>query len=58
LLGDAGRPDHEIQRRLGHAHPGEIRWYHHPYPDPGDSQATRDAIDTALRVGENSALAC
>jgi integrase len=58
LLGDAGRPDHEIQRRLGHAHPGEIRWYRHPYPDPGDSQATRDAIDTARRVGENSALAC
>lgn len=58
LLGDAGRPDHEIQRRLGHAHPGEIRWYRHPYPDPGDSQATRDAIDTALSGRESSALAC
>jgi integrase len=48
LLGDAALPDHDIQRRLGHAHPGEIRWYRHPYPDPGDGQATRDAIDTAL----------
>jgi integrase len=48
LLGDVGRPDHEIQRRLGHAHPGEIRWYRHPYPDPGDGQATRDAIDAAI----------
>jgi integrase len=46
LLGDAGLPDHDIQRRLGHAHPGEIRWYRHPYPDPGGGQATRDAIDT------------
>ena len=58
LLGDAGRPDHEIQRRLGHAHPGEIRWYRHPYPDPGDSQATRDAIDAALSADESSAMAC
>jgi integrase len=58
LLGDAGRPDHEIQRRLGHAHPGEIRWYRHPYPDPGDGQATRDAIDAALSGHESSALAC
>ena len=58
LLGDAGRPDHEIQRRLGHAHPGEIRWYRHPYPDPGDGQATRDVIDTALAARETSALAC
>ncbi len=58
LLGDAGRPDHEIQRRLGHAHAGEIRWYRHPYPDPGDGQATRDAIDTALGTRESSALAC
>ncbi len=48
LLGDAAVPDHDIQLRLGHAHPGEIRWYRHPYPDPGDGQATRDAIDTAL----------
>jgi integrase len=38
LLGAAARPDHDIQRRLGHAHPGEIRWYRHPYPNPGDSQ--------------------
>jgi integrase len=58
LLGDAGRPDHEIQRRLGHAHPGEIRWYRHPYPDPEDGQATRDAIDAALSARENSAVAC
>jgi integrase len=58
LLGDAGRPDHEIQRRLGHAHPGEIRWYRHPYPDPGDNQATRDAIDAALSGHESSAMAC
>jgi integrase len=61
LLGDAGRPDHEIQRRLGHAHPGEIRWYRHPYPDPGDSQATRDAIDAALtaaETGREQAAAC
>lgn len=45
LLGDAGLPDHDIQLRLG---PGEIRWHRRPYPDPGDGQATRDAIDTAL----------
>jgi hypothetical protein len=30
----------------------------HPYPDPGDSQATRDAIDTALSARGSSALAC
>jgi integrase len=61
LLGDAGLPDHEIQRRLGHAHPGEIRWYRHPYPDPGDGQATRDAIDTALTeagTAREQAAAC
>ena len=61
LLGDAGLPDHEIQRWLGHAHPGEIRWYRHPYPDPGDGQATRDAIDTALtaaETGRERAAAC
>jgi integrase len=53
LLGDAGLADHEIQRRLGHAHPGEVRWYRHPYSGPGDGQATRDAIDTALAVAES-----
>jgi len=61
LLGDVGLPDHEIQRRLGHAHPGEIRWYRHPYPDPGDGQATRDAIDaaiTAAETGRERAAAC
>ena len=61
LLGDAGLADHEIQRRLGHAHPGEVRWYRHPYPDPGDGQATRHAIDTALAVAEScreQAAAC
>ena len=61
LLGDAGLPDHDIQLRLGHAHPGEIRWYRHPYPDPGDGQATRDAIDTALtaaETGREQAAAC
>jgi integrase len=61
LLGDAGLSDHEIQRRLGHAHPGEIRWYRHPYPDPGDGQATRDAIDSALTAAESrrgQAAAC
>ncbi len=60
LLGDAGLPDHEIQRRLGHAHPGEIRWYRHAYPDPGDGQATRDAIDAALiaETGRERAAAC
>lgn len=61
LLGDAAVPDHVIQRRLGHAHPGEIRWYRHPYPDPGDGQATRDAIDTALTAAESGperAAAC
>jgi integrase len=61
LLGDAGLPDHDIQLRLGHAHPGEIRWYRHPYPDPGDGQATRDAIDTALTgagTGRAQAAAC
>ncbi len=61
LLGDAGLPDHDIQLRLGHAHPGEIRWYRHPYPDPGDGQATRDAIDAALTAALNGceqAAAC
>lgn len=61
LLGDAGLPDHDIQLRLGHAHPGEIRWYRHPYPDPGDGQATRNAIDTALaaaRTVGKQAAAC
>jgi integrase len=61
LLGDAALPDHDIQRRLGHAHPGEVRWYRHPYPDPGDGQATRDAIDTALTAaqsGREQAAAC
>ncbi len=61
LLGDAGLPDHDIQPRLGHAHPGEVRWYRHPYPDPGDGQATRDAIDTALTAAESGreqAAAC
>jgi integrase len=61
LLGDAALPDHDIQLRLGHAHPGEIRWYRHPYPDPGDGQATRDAIDTALTAagtGREQAAAC
>jgi integrase len=61
LLGDYGLPDHEIQRRLGHAHPGEIRWYRHPYPDPGDGQATRDAIDAALTAAgtrRGQAAAC
>ncbi len=38
--------------------PGEIRGYRRPYPDPGDSQATRDAIDTALSACESTALAC
>jgi hypothetical protein len=41
-------PGIDIQLRLGHAHRSEIRWYRHPYPDPGDGQATRDAIDAAL----------
>jgi integrase len=61
LLGDAALPDHDIQLRLGHAHPGEVRWYRHPYPDPGDGQATRDAIDTALtaaETGREQATAC
>jgi integrase len=61
LLGDARLPDHDIQLRLGHAHPGEIRWYRHPYPDPGDGQATRDAIDAALaaaETGRERAAAC
>jgi integrase len=62
LLGDAGLPDHEIQRRLGHAHPGEIRWYRHPYPDPGEGQATREAIDAALAAAKSdpghAAAAC
>jgi integrase len=62
LLGDAGLADHDIQRRLGHAHPGEVRWYRHPYPDPGDGQATREAIDTALTAAESdpghAAAAC
>jgi integrase len=61
LLGEAGLPDHDIQLRLGHAHPGEIRWYRHPYPDPGDGQATRAAIDTALtaaEAGREQATAC
>jgi integrase len=61
LLGDAALPDHDIQLRLGHAHPGEVRWYRHPYPDPGDGQATRDAIDTALNAAANrreQAAAC
>jgi integrase len=61
LLGDAAVPDHDIQLRLGHAHPGEVRWYRHPYPDPGDGQATRDAIDTALtaaETGREQATAC
>ena len=61
LLGDAGLPDYDIQRRLGHAHPGEVRWYRHPYPDPGDGQATRNAIDTALTAAETGrawATAC
>jgi integrase len=61
LLGDAGLPDHDIQLRLGHAHPGEIRWYRHPYPDPGDGQATRDAIDAALTeagTAREQAAAC
>jgi integrase len=61
LLGDASLPDHDIQLRLGHAHPGEIRWYRHPYPGPGDGQATRDAIDTALtaaEAGREHAAAC
>ena len=61
LLGDAGLPDHDIQLRLGHAPPGEIRWYRHPYPGPGDGQATRDAIDTALTeagAGREQAAAC
>jgi len=61
LLGDAGLPDHEIQLRLGYAHPGEIRWYRHPYPDPGDGQATRDASDAALTAagtGREQAAAC
>ncbi len=61
LLGDAALPDHDIQLRLGHAHPGEIRWYRHPYPDPGDGQATRDAIDAALtaaETGREQATAC
>jgi integrase len=61
LLGDNGLPDHEIQLRLGHAHLGEIRWYRHPYLDPGDGQATRDAIDAALtaaETGRERAAAC
>jgi integrase len=61
LLGEAGLSDHDIQLRLGHAHPGEVRWYRHPYPDPGDGQATRNAIDTALTApesGSEQAVAC
>ena len=61
LLGDAGLPDHDIQPRLGHAHPGEIRWYRHPYPGPGDGQATRDAIDAVLTeagTARDRAAAC
>jgi len=61
LLGDAGLPDHDIQLRLGHAHPGEIRWYRHPYPGPGDGQATRDAIDAVLTeagTARDRAAAC
>jgi hypothetical protein len=60
------RSDHRLDHlprhvRLGHAHPGEIPWYRHPYPDPGDGQATRDAIDTALTTtgtGRKQAAAC
>jgi integrase len=62
LLGDAGLADHDIQRRLGHAYPGEVRWYRHRYPDPGEGQATREAIDTALTAAESdpghAAAAC
>jgi integrase len=62
LLGDAGLADHELQRRLGHAHSREVRWHRHPYPDPGDGQTTRHAIDTALTAAkpnpEHAAAAC
>jgi hypothetical protein len=48
LLGDAGLAATEIAARLGHASTGQSEAYVHPYPDPDEGKATRDAIDHAF----------
>lgn len=48
LLGDAGSAATEIAARLGHASTGQSEAYVHPYPDPDEGKATRDAIDQAF----------
>lgn len=48
LLGDAGLAATEIAARLGHASTGQAEAYVHPYPDPDEGKATRDAIDQAF----------
>ena len=48
LLGDAGLAATEIAARLGHASTGQSEAYVHPYPDPDEGKATRDAIDQAF----------
>lgn len=48
LLGDAGLAATEIAAWLGHASTGQSEAYVHPYPDPHEGKATRDAIDQAF----------
>ena len=60
LLGDAGLAATEIAARLGHASTGQSEAYVHPYPDPDEGKATRDAIDQAfngrLRDGSRTSV--
>ena len=48
LLGEAGLPATQIAARLGHASTRQSEPYIHPYPDPEEGQATRNAIDQAF----------
>lgn len=51
LLGDAGLSALQIAARLGHANTRQSEAYVHPYLDPEEGQATRDAIDHAFGIG-------
>jgi integrase len=50
LLGDAGLSAEKIAAGLGHASTRQSEPYVHPYPDPNEGQATRNAIDQAFNT--------
>lgn len=50
LLGDAGLSAEKIAARLGHTSTRQSETYVHPYPNPNEGQATRNAIDQAFNT--------